>query len=104
MNAAVHGVARRLQLAQVVAARRRALVAEEVARVEEAVQAAQQHLQLEEDLLAARDGDGADPTFALGQVLGAHPLRVAHELEEEVLDERLSLQGPLSQNSAPCGA
>src|SRR5205823_7984980 len=42
----------------------------------------------EEDLLATGDVEAADPTLALGEIHRAHPLGVAHQLEEEVLRER----------------
>src|SRR5207245_5242384 len=85
VDAAVHGVAGRLQLLLPVALLRRLRLAEEVAEVEEPVDAAQQHLQLEEDLLAAAHLEAADPPLALRQVDGADSLRVTPQLEEDVL-------------------
>src|SRR5260370_935918 len=87
VRAAVDGSAGRLQLLAPVPILRRLDLAEEVAQVEEAVDAAQEHLQLEEDLLASGDLQAADPAFTLGEVHRAHPLRVAHQLEEEGLRE-----------------
>ena len=75
---------------------------EKITQIEEAVDAAQQHLQLEEDLLAAADLQAADPPLALGEIDGAHPLGVAHQLEEEVLRERALFRRRRHQSSDPC--
>ena len=82
------GVAGRLHLLAPVAILWRLYLPEKITQIEEAVDAAQQHLQLEEDLLAPGDLQAADPALAFGQIDGADPLRVAHQLEEEVLRER----------------
>ena len=89
----MEGVARSLQLLAEVALGRRLLLAEQVAQDEEAVDAAQQHLQLEEHLLAPGDVQGPDPALALGQVDRADALRIAHQLEEEILREGPSVHG-----------
>src|SRR5207237_10338217 len=102
VDAAVHGVAGGLQLLLPVALLRRLRLAEEVAEVEEPVDAGQQHFQLEEDLLAAAHLEAADPPFALRQVDGADSLRVAHQLEEEVLREGALFRGCGHPRSEPC--
>ena len=104
MDAAVQGVARRLQLLFPVALRRRLQIAEQVAQVEEAVEAAQEHLQLEEDLLSSADLQAADPALALGEVDGADALGVAHQLEEEVLREGALFSRRRHQSSDPWSA
>ena len=87
VDTSMDGVARGLQLLAPVAILRRLDFPEQAPQVEEAVDTAQQHLQLEEDLLPAADLEAADPALALGEIDGANPLRVAHQLEEEVLRE-----------------
>src|SRR5712664_669293 len=102
VHPAVDGVARRLQLLLPVPLLGRLDLAEEVAQVEEPIDATQQHLHLEEDLLAAADLQAADPALALGQIDGAHPLGVAHQLEEEVLRESALFPRRRHQSSDPC--
>ncbi len=102
MDAAVQGVARCLQLLFPVAILGGLQIAEQVAQVEEAVQTAQEHLHLEEDLLAPADLQAADPALALGEVDRADPLGVAHQLEEEVLRERALFSRRRHQSSEPC--
>src|SRR5262249_61335172 len=63
----------------------RQLLPEQVAQVEEPIDPAQQHLQLEEHLLASGDLQRPDPALPLRQVGGAPALRIAHQLEEKVL-------------------
>ena len=82
---AVHGIAGGLELLAEVPVGGRQLFPEQVPQVEEAVDPAEQHLQLEQDLLAARDLQGPDPTLPLRQIDGADALRVAHQLEEKIL-------------------
>src|SRR5471032_523273 len=85
---AVECVAGALELLAPVAILRRRRLAKEVAQVEETIDAAQEHLQLEENLLASGDGQPTDPALALGEIYRPHALTVAHELEEEILCER----------------
>ncbi|MGC4117307.1 MAG: hypothetical protein QM765_22650 [Myxococcales bacterium] len=71
-----------------VAGHHRAVVVErQVVQVEEALQAAQEHLELEQDLLAAVDRQRAQPALPLGQEACAQPLAVLHQLEEEIAGE-----------------
>ena len=91
----VDRVANRLQLVAEIAVGGRLLVPEQVPQVEEPIDPAQQHLQLEEDLLAPGDLQRPDPALALGQVDRADPLRVAHQLEEEILSEAAPVHPPI---------
>src|SRR5207244_4914679 len=95
-------VADGLQLLAPVAVLGRLDFSEEIPQVEEAIDAAQEHLQLEEDLLAAGDVQRTDPALAFRQVDGPDPLRVAHQLEEKVLRERALVGAGSHQSSEPC--
>ena len=56
----------------------------DVVEVEVALHAAQEHLELEELLLAALDGDAAQPALALGEDAGPRGLGGAHQVRVEV--------------------
>ena len=93
MRSTVGRVARRLQLFTKIAVRRRLHLAEQVAQVEEAIDAPQEHVELEEDFFATRDLQRADPALPFRQVRGAGALRIAHQVEEEILSSVALLHG-----------
>ena len=95
MGGAVRGVAGCLQFLAEVAVRRGLFVAEEVAQVEEAIDAAQEHLELEEHLLATGDLQRADPALPFREVHGPDALRIAHQVEKEILSEAALLHGSI---------
>jgi hypothetical protein len=82
----VDGVAHVLQLLVEVAGDEGTLlgVHHHIVEVEVALHAAQQHLELEELLLAALHVEGAQPALALGEHPGARALRGAHQVRVEV--------------------